>query len=75
MQEAQIACSGNYSTWLNKPVLLHVVTGGSPTALKCVIVGESKAVLRVRVANLWDIDLFKEMILAVEAAVETRLVN
>jgi len=75
MQEAQIACSGNYSSWLNKPVLLHVVTGGSLTALKCVIVGESKAVLRVRVANLWDIDLFKEMILAVEAAVETRFVN
>ena len=75
MQEEQIAGSGNYSTWINKPVLLHVVTEGSLTALKCVIVGESKAVLRVRVANLWDIDLFKEMILAVEAAVETRFVN
>ena len=75
MQEAQIACSGNYSNWLNKPVLLHVVTGASLTALKCVIVGESKAVLRVRIDNLWDIHLFKEMILAVEAAVEIRLVN
>jgi hypothetical protein len=75
MQEGQIACSGNYSTWLNNPVLLHVVTGGSLTALKCVIVGESKAVLRVRIANLGDTHLFKEMILAVEAAVETCLVN
>ncbi len=75
MQEEQIACSGNYSTWINKPVLLHVVTGGSLTALNCVIVGESNAVLRVRIANRWDINLFKEMILAVEAAVGTRLVN
>ena len=33
--------------------------------------------LKVRVANLWDIDIFKEMILVVETAVcvERRLVN
>ena len=77
MQKEPTTFSGNYSTWLNKAVLLHVATGGFLTSLNCVIVGESDAALRIRIANLWDVDLFKEMVLAVEAAVcvERRLVN
>lgn len=76
MQKEQTTFSGNYSTWLNKAVLLHVATGVSLTSLNCVIVGESDAALR-RIANLWDADLFKEMVFAIEAAVsvERRLVN
>ena len=77
MQKEQTTFSGNYSTWLNKAVLLHFATGGFLTSLNCVIVGESDAALRIRIANLWDVDLFKEMVLAVEPAVsvERRLVN
>jgi hypothetical protein len=77
MHKEQTLFSGNYSTWLGQPVLLHVATGGFLTSLNCVIVGESDAALRIRIANLWDVDLFKEMVLAVEAAVsvETHLVN
>jgi hypothetical protein len=77
MQKEPTTFSGNYSTWLNKAVLLHVATRGFLTSLNCVIVGESDAALRIRIANLWDVDLFKEMVLAVEAAVsvDRRLVN
>jgi hypothetical protein len=77
MHKEQTTVSGNYSTWLGKPVLLHVATGGFLTSLNCVIVGESDAALRIRIANLWDVDLFKEMVLAIEAAVsvELHLVN
>jgi hypothetical protein len=64
MQEVQ----GNYSTWLDKPVLLHIGTEGFLTALMCMIVSESDATLRIRVANLWDFDIYKEMVLAVEPA-------
>jgi hypothetical protein len=68
MQKEQATSLGNYSTWLDKPVLLHVATGGFLTALNCVIVGESDAALRIRIANVWDTDIYKEMVLAVEPA-------
>jgi hypothetical protein len=66
MQEVRGTLSGNYSTWLDKPVLLHIATEGFLTALVCIIVSESDATLRIRVADLWDFDIFKEMVLAVE---------
>jgi hypothetical protein len=68
MQKEQSTSSGNYSTWLDKPVLLHVATEGFLTALMCMIVSESDATLRIRVADLWDFDIYKEMVLAVELA-------
>jgi hypothetical protein len=68
MQEAQSTLSGNYATWLDKPVLLHIATEGFLTALVCMIISESDATLRIRVADLWDFDIFKEMVLAVELA-------
>ena len=77
MLKEQNTFPGNYSTWLNTPMLLYLATEGCLTVLDCVIAGESNAALGVRVADLWDIDIFKEMILAVETAVcvERRLVN
>jgi hypothetical protein len=77
MHKEQTTVWGNYSTWLNKPVLMHVATGGFLTALNCIIVDESDVSLRILIANRWEIDIFKEMILAVEAAVcvERRLAN
>jgi len=53
----QSTASGNYSTWLDKPVLLHIAIGGFLTALMCIIVSESDATLRIRVADLWDFDI------------------
>ena len=77
MRKQQNTLSGNYSRWLNKPVLLHVATGGLLTVLNCMIVSESNATLQVRIGNLWDVDVFKEMIVAVQMGVcgEPRLAN
>ena len=69
MRKQQNTASGNYSSWLNKPVLLHVATGGLLTVLNCVIVSESDATLQVRIGSLWDVDVFKEMIVAVQMGV------
>ena len=77
VRKQQNTLSGNYSRWLNKPVLLHVATGGLLSVLNCVIVSESDATLQVRIGNLWDVDVFKEMIVAVQmgVSVEPRLAN
>ena len=68
MQKEQTASSDTYSTWLDKPVLLHIATGAFLTVLNCMIVSESDGDLRIRVGNVWNIDICKEMVLAVEPA-------
>jgi hypothetical protein len=57
-----------YSAWLDKSVLLWVRVGELRTVLNCTLVGESEAAVRIRVGGLWDLDIYKEMILAVEEA-------
>jgi hypothetical protein len=68
MRKEQSPSSGTYSTWLDKPVLLHIATGTFLTVLNCMIVSESDGGLRIRVGNVWDLDIYKEMVLAVEPA-------
>ena len=48
-------------------VFLNVTTGGTKTCLFCTIIGESDATVRVRIADQWDVDIYKEMVLAVDA--------
>ena len=36
--------------------------------LHCIVIGESDAAIRVRIADVWDVDILKEMILAVDDA-------
>ena len=57
----------NYTTWMGMPVFLNVTTGEIRTPLFCTIIGESDATLRVRIADQWDVDIYKEMILVVDA--------
>jgi hypothetical protein len=57
----------NYTTWMGMPVFLNVTTGEIKTPLFCTIIGESDATLRVRIADQWDVDIYKEMILVVDA--------
>jgi hypothetical protein len=57
-----------FSIWLNRPVLLWVTAGESRTVLSCILVGESEVAVRIRVGGQWDLDIYKEMILAVEEA-------
>jgi hypothetical protein len=65
------------SSWLGKQVVLLVTIRQCHVPMPCSIIGESLADVRVRVQPGWEMDIRKELILAVEegaVAVKT-LVN
>jgi hypothetical protein len=55
-----------YSAWFGKPVVLLVVIRQCHVPMPCSIVGESVADVRVRIQPGWEMDVRKELILAVE---------
>jgi hypothetical protein len=55
-----------YEAWLNQAVVLQVAAGELRVPLRGQIVGENDDAVRFRVGEGWDIDIFKNMILAVE---------
>jgi hypothetical protein len=55
-----------YSAWFGKSVVLLVVIRQCHIPMPCSIVGESVADVRVRIKPGWEMDLRKELILAVE---------
>ena len=58
--------SAVYSVWFGKSVVLLVVLRQCHVPLPCSIVGESAGNVRVRVEPGWEINVRKELILAVE---------
>ena len=65
-----------YSAWFGKAVVLLVVIRQCHVPIPCRIVGESVADVRVRVQPGWEMDVQKELILAVEedaVALDTRV--
>ena len=58
--------SGGYSAWLGKAVVLIVAIRRCPVPLRCRIVGESVAAVRVYFDPGWEMAVRKELILAVE---------
>ncbi len=44
---------------------MRLASGKLETELQCTVIGESDAVLRIRIAELWEVDIYKEMILGV----------
>jgi vacuolar-type H+-ATPase subunit F/Vma7 len=44
-----------------------MTAGDVQTTLRCAIVGESDTAGRVRIAGVWDVEIYKEMVLAVKA--------
>jgi hypothetical protein len=59
--------SNTYSMWLGCQVVLHIETRESRVPLRGLVVNESGDVLRFRIGGCWDVDIFKEMIVGVEA--------
>jgi hypothetical protein len=55
-----------YSDWFGKPVVMLVVIRQRHVPMPCHIVGESAAEVRVRIHPGWEMDIRKELILAVE---------
>jgi len=58
-----------YSSWLGKPVVMLVVIRQCHVPMPCHIVGESAADVRVRIHPGWEMDIRKDLILAVEEVV------
>jgi hypothetical protein len=58
-----------YSSWLDKPVVILVVIRQCHFPMPCRIVGESAADVRVRIQPGWEMDVRKDLILAVEEIV------
>ena len=57
---------GVYAAWTGQPAVLQLTTEGVRVSLRGVIVGESEAAIRFRLSDDLVIDIFKNMILAVE---------
>jgi len=57
---------GGYAVWMGQPVVLRVVTGNLRVPLRGRLLSETCDAVRLRIANSWDVDIFKSMIVAVE---------
>ena len=69
-------CSTEYSAWFDRSVVLVVLIRGCDVPVRCNIVGESLADVRVHIEPGWEMDIPKDLILAVEddtVAQDTRI--
>jgi hypothetical protein len=57
---------GSYAIWMGQSVILRVVAGNLRVPLRGRLVSETTEVVRLRIADSWDVDVFKSMVLAVE---------
>jgi len=57
---------GAYEVWMGQPVILRVVAGNLRVPLRGRLLSETSDVVRLRIADSWDVDIFKSMVLAVE---------
>lgn len=60
------AAHGGYAIWFGQPVVLQVAAGEMRVPLRGVIVSETADAVRFRIGDGWDVDIFKDMVLAVE---------
>jgi hypothetical protein len=59
--------SKTYSDWLGRQVVLQIEAGESLIPLRGLVVNESNNALRFRLDGGWEVDIYKEMILRVDA--------
>jgi hypothetical protein len=57
---------GVYAVWMGQPVILRVETGNLRVPLRGRLLSETNEVVRLRIADSWDVDIFKSMVIAVE---------
>jgi hypothetical protein len=61
-----------YSAWVDKPVVLLIRIRQYFIPMPCSIIGETDVGVRVRIQPGWELDIRKELILAVEEATAGR---
>ena len=57
---------GGYAAWMGQPVVLRVVAGNMRVPLRGRLLSETNEIVRLRIADSWDVDIFKSMVVAVE---------
>jgi hypothetical protein len=57
---------GAYTLWVGQPVILRVAAGDIRVPLRGRLLSETTDVVKLRIADSWDVDIFKSMILAIE---------
>jgi hypothetical protein len=55
-----------YAAWMGQAIILRVVAGNLRVPLRGRLVSETEDVVRLRIADSWDVDIFKSMVLGVE---------
>ena len=55
-----------FATWIGRPVVLRVALGESRVGVRGMLLGDGADTLRIRLGEGLDIDIYKEMVLAVE---------
>jgi len=66
---------GGYAAWVGQPVILRVATGNLRVPLRGRLVSETDDVVRLRIADSWDVDIFKSMVVAVEHDLPVHVLN
>ena len=66
---------GGYKVWMGQPVVLRVITGDLRVPLRGRMVSETADVVRLRIADCWDVDIFKTMVVAIEHDAAACMVN
>jgi hypothetical protein len=64
--EGPVVFSPVYSTWFGKPVVMLVIIRHCHFPMQCTIIGESAKDVRIRMRPGWEMEVRKELILAVE---------
>jgi hypothetical protein len=57
---------GCYAIWMGQPVILRVAAGNLRVPLRGRLLSETTESIRLRIADSWDVDIFKSMVVAVE---------
>jgi len=66
---------GGYAVWMGQPVILRVVTGDLRVPLRGRLMSETNDVVRLRIAESWDVDIFKSMVVGVEHDAPVHVLN
>jgi hypothetical protein len=66
---------GGYKVWMGQPVVLRVMTGELKVPLRGKMLSETSDVVRLRIADAWDVDIFKSMVVGIEHDTPLCLVN
>ncbi len=62
----QITSPQSFGPWMGIPVILHTSVGELCVPLRGTLLRETAGVLRFRMGEGWDVDIYKSMVLAIE---------